>query len=239
MRIVFLILLLACPAALPAAEKSARPDTGELVRWLTEHQDDLRDVPFTEVVMAATGRRIIPVDPRKHAKILKKLSGALDAMLAALNDPAHPVHHPARVNEASHYIEDEIRKQVNMIPGWKCTIPETLDGREQRSGYPDLRVVTDDGTVLYLDPKLYEAGSRDSTLRTFYYEPRALTGKIHDDALQMLVGIEHSGKDAATMKLASWELVDVSRLRVQLKAEFQAGNDRIYRSEMIVGRSAK
>ena len=118
-------------------------------------------------------------------------------------------------------------------------IPRTSDDRELRSGYPDLRVVTDDGTVMYLDPKLYEAGNRGSTLRTFYYEPRGLTGKIHDDALQMLVGIEHSGKDVATMRLLSWELVDVSKLRVSLKAEFQTGNSSIYRPAMIVGRSAK
>jgi len=234
-----ILLALTLPAALSAKEPAPAPDKAELVRWLLVHENDLRDVSFADVVRAATGKRIIPVDPKLHTELLRKLSGALDAMLAALNDPAHAVHHTARVNEASHYIEDEIRRQVNSIPGWKCMIPRTAEGRELRSGYPDLRVVTADGTVMYLDPKLYEAGSRGSTLRTFYYEPRGLTGKIHDDALQMLVGIEHSGKDAATMRLSRWELIDVSKLRVSLKAEFQSGNANIYRPEMIVGRSAR
>ncbi len=239
MRVIFLAFLLAAPAAWAAAEKSAGPDKAELVRWLVAHQDDLRDISFADVVMAATGKRIIPVDPKRHAGLLKKLGLALDAALAALNDPGHVIHRAGRVNEASHYIEDEIRRQVNRLPGWKCTVPPTAEGREQRSGYPDLRIVTDDGAVLYLDPKLYKAGSRGSSLRTFYYEPRTLTGKIQDDALQMLAGIEHSGGDSASMRLTKWELVDVSKLRVSLKAEFQSSNAEIYRPDMIIGRSGK
>jgi hypothetical protein len=239
MKAVLIALLLAVTGALPAADKNAGPTRADMVRWLIAHQDDLRDIPFPEVVMAATGKRIIPVNRRRDAALLRKLGVALDATLAALNEPAHPIHLAGRVNEASHYIEDEIRKQVNLLPGWKCTIPLTSEGNEMRSGYPDLRVVTDKGVVMYLDPKLYEAGSRGSSLRTFYYEPRTLTGKIHDDALQMLVGIEHSGSSASTMHLMKWELIDVSKLRVSLKAEFQAGNDNIYRPRMIVGQSAK
>lgn len=225
-------LLLLAPALFAA-------DPAENVAWLVAHADELRDVSFADVVRAATGHRIFPVDPKRDAAMLGTLGGALDAALAALNDPAHLIHRSGRVNEASHYIEDEVRRQINALPGWKCTIPLTAQGREQRSGYPDLRVATAGGRILYLDPKLYEAGSRGSSLRTFYYEPRALTGKIQDDAIQMLIGIEHAGKDAATLRLTRWELIDVSQLRVSLKAEFQAGNDRIYRPEMIVGRSEK
>jgi hypothetical protein len=239
MKARFLAGLVAFPVALLAAEKNVAPDKADLVRWIVAHQDALRDISFADVVMAATGKRIIPVDRERHAELLQKLGRALDATLAALNDSAHPIHRAGRVNEASRFIEDEIRRQVNLLPGWKCTVPLTAEGKMQRSGYPDLRIVTAGGIVLYLDPKLYSAGSRGSSLRTFYYEPRALTGKIQDDALQMLVGIEHAGRDSSTLRLTKWDLVDVSKLRVDLKAEFQTGNDRIYRSEMIVGRSKR
>lgn len=219
-----------------AQAESSLADRAELVRWLVRNQDALRDVPFSEVVMAVTGKRILPVDPHRDAAFLHALGGALDAALAALNDPGHLIHRTGRVNEASRPIEDEIRRQINRLPGWKCTIPRTAEGDEMRSGYPDLRIVGADGTICYLDPKLYAVGSRGSSLRTFYYEPRVLTGKIRDDAIHLLVGIGHRGRDAATLELTGWELIDVSKLHVQLKAEFQAGNDRIYRSEMIVGR---
>lgn len=240
MKALLLAGFLAFPLALPAKGKAPEPSPAELVRWLLGHQDDLRDIPFAEVVLAATGKRIIPVDPGRDAAMLQKLGDALDATLAALNDPAHAIHRAGRVNEASHFIEDEIRRQLNRIPGWKCTIPLTAGGHELRSGYPDLRVVTDTGVVMYLDPKLHDAGSRGSSFRTFYYEPRMLTGKIQDDAMQMLVGVEHDGGgDSATMRFERWELIDVSKLRVSLKAEFQSSNAGIYRPEMIVGRSVK
>jgi len=235
-------LLLSAAVGLASAcvqERAPAKDREALIRWLVVHQDDLRDIPFSEVVKAATGKRIIPVRPKRDARWLERLGAALDAALARLNAPDHLIHTAGRVNEASHFIEDEIRAQINRLPGWKCSVPLTGEGREQRSGYPDLRVVTSDGVILYLDPKLYEAGSRGSTLRTFYYEPRTLTGKTHDDARQMLVGIEHSGRGAETLEFRKWELIDVSKLRVSLKAEFQTGNDHIYRPEMIVGRSAK
>jgi hypothetical protein len=234
MRILCLALLLAVPAV--AAEKTSRAD---LVRWLVAHADELRDVPFADVVMAATGKRVIPVNRKRNAAMLRELGTALNATLAELNKPTHAIHDTRRVNEASRFIEDEIRRQVNLLPGWTCTIPLTSESREQRSGYPDLQVKTRDGVVIYLDPKLYEAGSRDSSFRTFYYEPRALTGKIQHDAIHMLVGVEHSGGDAQSLRLTKWELIDVSKLRVSLKAEFQAGNADIYRKDMIVGRSAK
>lgn len=234
MRLLAAVLLLAAAASL-----QAEPGKAEFVRWLVANQDALRDIRFADVVMAATGRRVIPVNKKKNAALLCDLGTALDAALAELNKRTHPIHDARRVNEASRFIEDEIRRQVNLLPGWTCAIPLTAQEREQRSGYPDLRIVAPSGEILYLDPKLYEAGNRGSSLRTFYYEPRTLTGKIQDDAMHMLVGVEHSGGDAASLRLTKWELVDVSKLRVSLKAEFQSSNAEIYRPEMIVGESEK
>jgi hypothetical protein len=36
-----------------------------------------------------------------------------------------------------------------------------------------------------------------------------------------------------------WDLVDLARFKVRLKAEFQAGNRDIYRPEAILGSSAR
>ena len=95
----------------------------------------------------------------------------------------------------------------------------------------------ENGDIVYLDPKLFSEDSRASSLRTFYYEPRTATNKIRDDARHLLVGIRHNQKPGPDLRLVAWELVDVSRLRVELKAEFQAANREMYRPENIVGRS--
>lgn len=212
--------------------------TEDPVLTLLRSRDALDSVPFGRVIEVTTGHRVRSIDARRHRKLIQSLGRVFDATIAALNDPSHPIHRAGRVNEASRFLEDEIRRQIALLPGWSVTIPRTAQGREQRTGYPDLRVRTDRGTVLFLDPKLYREENRGSTLRTFYYEPRTLTGKIHEDALHLLAGFAHTGSDARTLHFRDWELIDLSRLTVQLKAEFQASNRDVYRPDLVIGRSA-
>ncbi len=114
------------------------------------------------------------------------------------------------------------------MPGLTCDVPPTRSGEHQRSGYPDLRIIdAESKLVFYLDPKLVEQGSAASTFRTFYFEPKNETLKITDDAVHLLVGIEHDGK-SGEWTFTGWRLVDLSTLKVRLKAEFQASNADLY-----------
>ena len=45
--------------------------------------------------------------------------------------------------------------------------------------------------------------------------------------MHLLVGIEHDGKDGE-WTFSGWRIVDLSKLRVRLKAEFQASNAELY-----------
>lgn len=206
------------------------------VTGLMESRDALRDRLFSEIVESATGWKIIPVDPSTHGEILLRIGRILDETLEAFEDPGHPIHRSGRVNEASRHIEDALRDRLNAIPGWTCTIPSTAEGREQRAGYPDLRIKSDTGLVIYLDPKLYAAKNRDSALRTFYYEPKALTGKIQETAIHLLAGIAHD-ESGEQLRLTGWELVDLSRVRVKVKIEFQSSNRDLYTPEAVVAQS--
>jgi len=92
--------------------------------------------------------------------------------------------------------------QANAAAGLKCEFPRTAEGRVQRSGYPDLRIVDiETGRAYYLDPKLYSSGSRDSSFRTFYFEPKIATNKVLEDAVHFLVGFEHEPKSAGRWKI--------------------------------------
>src|SRR5437870_12455187 len=105
-----------------------------------------------------------------------------------------------------------------------------------RSGYPDLRIVdVASKRVFYLDAKLYAARSRDSSFRTFYFEPKIATNKVRDDAVHFIVGFEHEprGKNVR-WKFTRWALVELARFRVKMNAEFQGSNHDVYRSEAIV-----
>ncbi len=207
----------------------------ETVRRVVQDAKELDDVPFSEVVLAVSGCKVIPVTPSTDQAWLAKLSGQLTAALKSLNEPGHPVQAGGRINEASRFIENELLARLNAVPGWKCGIPKTASSTEQRSGYPDLRLQLEDGRIVYLDPKLHAADNRASSFRTFYFEPKSETLKITEDAHHLLVGVSHSPGPGGQLHFDSWELVDISTMPVRLKAEFQSSNREIYRKEAIVG----
>jgi hypothetical protein len=227
-------LLLALAAIIPLRAEEKKSDASEFIGWLLQEDRDLKGIPFSEVLASTTGKKILPVDPASDQAWLEKLGTILDRTLAKLNDPTHPMHSAGRINEASRFIEDELLAECNKVEGWSCGIPKTTAGNEQRSGYPDLRLALPDGSVVYLDPKLFAAKSRTSSLRTFYYEPKTTTSKVQDDARHLLVGVHHNEGQGGQLRLEGWDLVDISKINVQLKAEFQASNRDMYRDETIV-----
>jgi hypothetical protein len=235
-----LLLLLTCAALIAAGQEKDRA-TEKLISWLLEDKGGFRDIPFPVVVKAATGKQVVSVDVKDESQreLISKIGGAAAEVIRRMNATNSVAQQQRRINEVSSHFEDELKRVLNTVPGFTCDFPRTGEGKIQRSGYPDLRLEDKKtGRIVYLDPKLYEAESRSSTFRTFYFEPKTDTGKIHDDAVHLLVGFEHTGK-AGAWKFTNWELVDLSRFRVRLKAEFQGSNRDLYREEAIVGTSRK
>lgn len=237
---VILALSAFCLAGPAGAEEPAPTDRTRRIQSLMETANALEGVPFREVIEASTGHKVIAVSPKSAADsaLLDHLAAAADALLVWLNAPQSPVRGLRRINEASRSVEDQLRKLLNS-GDFSCAVPRTAGGTEQRSGYPDLRIVhIPTGRVTYLDPKLFETGSRASSLRTFYYEPRTLTGKIQEDARHILLGITHDGKDGQ-WTFQSWDMVDLYDLKVRLKAEFQGSNRDLYRKDLLLRQSPR
>ena len=236
-----------------AMAQSPTPATGkaavdQLIPWLLDENQQLRGVPFSELIFDTTGRKVLSFEANNAVdqRVAKAISAACDETMKRLNAPDSAIQNIDRINEVSSHFEDSLRELLSTTPGLKCDFPLTAEGKVQRSGYPDLRI-TDLETkrVFYLDPKLYAAGSRDSSFRTFYFEPKKSTNKVREDAVHFVVGFEHapretaSGSPKATWNFTRWDLVDLSRFTVKLKAEFQGSNRDMYRPEAIVGSSAK
>lgn len=94
--------------------------------------------------------------------------------------------------------------------------------------------------VFYIDPKLYAVGSRDSSFRTFHFEPKLAINKVRDDPGHLVVGFEHEPRERyARWRFTLWNLVDLCQFKVKLKAEFQGSNRDMYREEAIVASSEK
>jgi hypothetical protein len=216
-------------SARPKAGTEQRVDDAELIRLLLAQDLGARRFAFRDVVQASTDHAVKPAgDDPAIQTIRAAIEEAGAATLELFNGADSPVHGLRRINEASRYFEDALRTLIDAHEELTCAVPTTAEGKEQRSGYPDLRIAHPaSGTVAYLDPKLFEETSRASSLRTFYYEPKVRSSKIGEDACHFLLGISHDGNDGAWTFLGA-ELVDLSGLKVRLKAEFQASNRDIY-----------
>ena len=211
-----------------------------LIPWLLREDEQLRGIPFPEVILDATGRKVMATDPQSAVdqRVIKQISRVLDEVVRRVNAPGSVIEGIPRINEVSSHFEDLLRELLNAAPGLSCDFPRTADGRVQRSGYPDLRLVDKETQrVFYLDPKLYAAGSRESSFRTFYFEPKKATNKVQDDAVHFVVGFEHAPAKDGHWKFTRWDLVDLAHFEVKLKAEFQGSNRDIYRPDAIVATS--
>ena len=225
-----------------AASPTRKSPVDQLIPWLLDEHQQLRGLPFSEVIFDTTGKHVLAVDRKNEVdqRVIKQISAALDEVMKKLNSPASPIQNIERINEVSSYFENSLRESLNTIPVVSCDFPRTADGKIQRSGYPDLRLVDlTSKRVFYLDPKLYAAGSRDSSFRAFYFEPKIATNKVREDAVHLVVGFEHQPHKDGRWNFTRWDLVDLSQLKVKLKAEFQGSNRDMYRPEAVVATSAK
>jgi len=231
------------PESPALATAQADAPLGQLVRWLLDEHRQLRGIPFAEVIFDTTGKRVLPVNPGDETDqhVIKQISAACNETLKRFNRSDSAIQNVARINEISSHFEDSLRQLLNAMPGLYCDFPRTSEGRVQRSGYPDLRIADlASKRVFYLDPKLYLSGSRDSSFRAFYFEPKIDTNKVHDDAVHLIVGFEHEPREKnGSWRFTRWDLVDLAQFKVNLKAEFQGSNHDMYRPQAIVASSAK
>lgn len=226
------------PLPSPAPESVA----AKFIPYLLQGKEELSQIPLSEVIWYATGKKVIAIDPQNETdqRVLKEIGVVLDEVVRRMNAPDSAIQSVGRINEVSSSFENMIRELLNAAPGLSCDFPKTEEGRVQRSGYPDLRLIdTATGRIYYLDPKLFAAGSRTSSFRTFYYEPKVTTNKVRDDAVHLILAFEHAPRRAGHWEFTRWDVVDLSHFKVRLKAEFQGSNRDMYRPEAVVATSAK
>lgn len=233
--LLFSALLFALAVAARADEKAAGMQV--LIPWLLDDAQSFKGIRFADVIAATSGKRVLPIDPKDadDQRVLAKVGAALTEILRGMNGPESTTRNARRVNEMSSKFENAIQAKLNAIPGFTCTFPSTTAGRQLRSGYPDLRLLDkSSGRVFYLDPKLFAKGSKASSFRTFYFEPKRETNKVNDDARHLIVGIEQEREADGVVHFLRWELIDLAEFRVKLKAEFEGSNADMYRPEAVV-----
>ena len=233
-------------ASLPLArgqttDASAASPAATFIPWLLQGKEELSQIAFSDVILYATGKKVLTInrDDEIDQRVLKRVGAVLDEVVTRMNAPDSPVQSVARINEVSAPFENMIRDMLSQSEGLTCDYARTASEKVQRSGYPDLQLTdTASKRVYYMDPKLYAKGSRESSFRSFYFEPKVATNKVRQDAVHLILGFEHAGRQAGHWSFTRWEIVDLAKFKVRLKAEFQGSNRDIYRPEAIVATGA-
>lgn len=187
----------------------------------------VKELPFRDVIRAATGYHIIPFNEKSREQI-RLISNWIENNLQHLSDYVE-TEYEGRSNELGNFVEawliDALDNQLTL----SCKRPRTGKGHAQAVGYPD-GIICSEEVVIYFDIKIYQEKTKDTTLRSFYYQPTNQS-KIHHDAPHFLIGFEVEslgGSNRSPFKVIDFTLVDVHDMMVLFKAEFNTSNRFIY-----------
>ena len=82
--LLFLAVLFASIAT--AREKTSSPNPVDaLISWLLQENDELRSIPFSEVIFDSTGKKVIATDRQNKddQRVIRQISAVLDESLGA------------------------------------------------------------------------------------------------------------------------------------------------------------
>jgi len=184
---------------------------------------------FRDVINAATGHKIIPFDDNSK-QILEEIKSWLDGNLNELSNLIE-MDYVGRPNELGNYLERVLIARLDESLNFSVDMPTTEQGHKQAVGYPD-GIIFDNmrNQVVYFDVKIFQEKTRNTTLRSFYYQPTNQSKILHD-APHFLIGFvveSLSGDNRSPFIIKDYELVDIYNLEVNFKAEFNASNKDLY-----------
>jgi len=180
-------------------------------------------LPFKDVVKVTSGYELIPINPNDQMDI--ELIDDLTAScknFSALCKKAKRRFFGNRINEVSRAIENELVEEIRKT-GIKPKILASM-------GYPDIELTDRHERLTYLEIKVSSL-TKYSTLRTFYYSSGR---KIENNARHLLLGLLIKEEKDKYWKMEKWTLIDLSKLMVNLKTEFNTNNIEIYKPESII-----
>jgi hypothetical protein len=174
-------------------------------------------VYFRDVIRAATGQEIVPVD-ETYLKLINRIKTRLKTNFEGIQGVVERKYQ-GRANELGNFIEGILAEQL-VKAGFRV---------ERSAGYPDL-LARMQGKHLYIECKIYQRKTADSSLRTFYYKV-SKKSDIKHSCPHLLIGFEVEslgGDNKSPFRVKDFKIVDLYQLKVNLKPEFNASNPMIY-----------
>ena len=190
----------------------------QLILAVVKAPEIIESIDFSEVVRVTNGHQVIPLDIKgslEDKELFNKISMSAKRYIELCRRTRRRLQ-GNRINEVGNAIEEEFVQELSRN-GLEAT-------KLGEAGYPDMKIIDGYGRVSYVESKAISKGW-DSTLRSFYYT----TGKkIKTDARHLLIGWMVREERDKYWEIIGCRIVDLSKIKLKLKSEFNAGNKELY-----------
>ncbi|MDD4050046.1 MAG: hypothetical protein PHX47_03500 [Candidatus ainarchaeum sp.] len=204
---------------------------------------ELRDVPVSYVIEGSTQKKVLEFNENdiENKKILNELKLISTKIIneykqkyitrEIYNQELNKKTNAFRNNEVGDYCEYII---VKVFKDNKKEFLEIKDIIKLSSkGYPDLKIITTKKTI-FVEVKATSKPDIGSP-RDFYYTAGANSDKkINIDAHHLLIGFITKEEEKNKFHIIGYKIVDVSKIKVSLKPEFNTDNKGIYNKETVI-----
>jgi len=220
-------------------------DEKENMERIKEYQKVIREilsafegVSFPVIVESSTGYKVLSIDKEKDIDLIEDLSSIAKIITRRYHET--PITRDTyrsvigkkpkafRPNEVGRVLEYEI---YNTPKDFKVILEiQSL----KQVGYPDVKIIEKTKRISFVDIKATTRPNVGSP-RDFYYSTKKKTlEKINSDGFHLLLGFIIRETEPEKFITIGWKLVDLSKIKVSIKAEFNADNLEIYKPEAII-----
>ncbi len=207
------------------------------IKAIKEARNELKNSLMKDVIEASTDKKVISFysSNRKHFQILddiKKIGFLIKSQFSSSPITREEFArwrgrsiNAFRNNEVGDYCEYLIKHFFDKNKREFSRIDNII--LLSAKGYPDTKMIDIDGNIVYLEVK---ATSRPyaGSARDFYFSPGSASDrKIDKDGIHLLMGFVTKQTKIGFL-ITDFKIVDVSRMKVFLKPEFNTDNTGIY-----------
>src|ERR1700747_2465932 len=102
----------------------------QLIPWLLNEDQQLRGVPFSELIFDMAGRKVLPFEADKAVdqRVAKAISVVCNETMKRLNAPDSVIQNVDRINEVSSHFEDTLR-EFSTRPRFSVRFPAHSQGQ--------------------------------------------------------------------------------------------------------------
>ncbi len=195
----------------------------------------LTDLPLGIVIEGLSGYSVIPFNRKNKndIEVLLTLKKVANNVLKNVNKKGILRTRPNEVgNDIETFVKEALKNEK-----YEANTPIAKSGKKKSTGYPDIEFIDKNGNIHYLECKTFNAKNINTTQRSFYISP-SQDFKINRDAhhfgLSFEIYTEENIGEKHIYKVKSWKILDLSKLTLKIKYEFNADNKKLYDRELIL-----